>query len=149
MEDFRHTPTLPPVKDEPLDRAMAAAAYNAILVSRPDFAGTDVMQLLAAAQAETNPEKWRIANRLKGFNPKDAGVWREISRRFGTNVKQPELVSIATVLAQNANIKLDRDAKRRKAVLIKWFEENWTAIAPFLDYVVLEGVRKTCAHACE
>jgi hypothetical protein len=137
MEEFPHTLTLPPAKDEQLDPAMATAAYNAILASRPD-----VMQLLAAAPVDTNPEKRRIASRLSGFNPKDAGVWRELSRRFGTNVNQPELVSIATVLAQSANIKLDRDAKRRKAVLIKWFEENWTEIAPFLDYVVLEGTRQ-------
>jgi hypothetical protein len=35
-------------------------------------------------------------------------------------------------------VHLDRDAKRRKSVLLKWFEENWNAIYPFLDYVVLE-----------
>jgi hypothetical protein len=69
------------------------AAYNVIFASRSDFAGADVMQLLA----EANPEKRRIASRLSGFNPKDTGMWREISRRFGTNVKQPELVSIASV----------------------------------------------------
>jgi hypothetical protein len=40
-------------------------------------------------------------------------------------------------------MKLDHDAKRRKTVLIKWFEENWTAIAPFLDYIVLEGNQQT------
>ena len=83
-------------------------------------------------------EKERIANRLNNFNPKDTPVWREITQRFGSSIKQPELLSIATVLAQNAHIKLDRDAKRRKAVLIKWFEENWAAIYPYLDYVVLE-----------
>ena len=83
-------------------------------------------------------EKERIANRLANFNPKDTPVWREITQRFGSSIKQPELLSIATVLAQNANIKLDRDAKRRKSVLIKWFQENWQVIRPFLDYVVLE-----------
>ena len=86
----------------------------------------------------TTKEKERIASRLSGFNPKDNMVWHEITQRFGASIKQPELLSIATVLAQNANIKLDRDAKRRKSVLIKWFEENWAVIKPFLDYVVLE-----------
>ena len=86
----------------------------------------------------TTKEKERIASRLSGFNPKDNMVWHEITQRFGASIKQPELLSIATVLAQNANIKLDRDAKRRKSVLVKWFEENWAVIKPFLDYVVLE-----------
>ena len=89
-------------------------------------------------QETTTKEKERIASRLSGFNPKDNMVWHEITQRFGASIKQPELLSIATVLAQNANIKLDRDAKRRKSVLIKWFEENWNTIHPFLDYVVLE-----------
>jgi hypothetical protein len=80
----------------------------------------------------------RIVSRLDGFSSKDTPAWHEITRRFGANIKQPELVSIASVLAQNTNIKLDQNAKRRKTVLIRWFEENWTTISPFLDYVVLE-----------
>jgi hypothetical protein len=85
-----------------------------------------------------NKEKVRILGRLKDFNAKDCGVWREITRRFGRNIKQPGLLSIAAVLAGHANIKLDRDARRRKTVLVKWFEENWSALQPYLDYVVLE-----------
>jgi hypothetical protein len=87
-------------------------------------------------------EKDRIAVRLSGFNVKDNPVWKEITAKFGTNIKQPELLSIADVLARHANIKLDRDAKRRKAVLIKWFNENWASLQPYLDFVVLEEARK-------
>jgi hypothetical protein len=54
---------------------------------------------------------------LDGFNAKDNVIWREITRRFGNNAKQPELLSIAGALASNANLKLDRDAKMRKSVL--------------------------------
>lgn len=95
-------------------------------------------QFMPQAPQEQNKEKERIADRLNGFNPKDNIAWREITNRFGNNIKQPELLSIAQVLASSANIKLDRDAKRRKTVLIKWFLENWSAIQPFLDFVVLE-----------
>ena len=73
-----------------------------------------------------------------GVSPKESPIWKEITRRFGVNVKHAELVSIASVLANSANIRLDREAKRRKTVLVKWFEENFSAIQPFLDYVVLE-----------
>ena len=87
-------------------------------------------------------EKERIADRLGDFKPKQNAIWTEITNRFGPSIKQPELLSIANVLAQNANLKLDRDAKRRKSVLIKWFSENWANIAPIIDYVSLEDSRK-------
>jgi hypothetical protein len=90
------------------------------------------------ASVKPNGEKHRIANRLQGFNPKDNQVWSVLAQKFGSNIKQPELLSIAAVLSKNANVPLDRDAKRRKSVLLKWFEENWNAVYPFLDYVVLE-----------
>ena len=101
-------------------------------------ANTAALPTAPAFENGVTKEKERIANRLANFHPKDTVVWREITQRFGSSIKQPELLSIATVLAQNANIKLDRDAKRRKSVLIKWFQENWQIIRPFLDYVVLE-----------
>lgn len=84
-----------------------------------------------------NDEKKRIALRMNGFDAKDNRVWAEIAKRFGVNVKQGELTNIAQVIAKHAGIKLDRDAKRRKCVLLKWFDENWDKIYPFLDYVVL------------
>jgi hypothetical protein len=91
--------------------------------------------------AESNKEKERIAERLGGFNSKDNVVWKEITHRFGSNLKQPELLSIAHVLASHAGLKLDRDAKRRKSVLVKWFDEHWSQLCPYLDYVVLEDAR--------
>jgi hypothetical protein len=103
-------------------------------------ASVDISQLIGAAAAapENNKEKARIAQRLGTFNAKDNAVWKEICARFGNNIKQPELRSIANVLASHANLKLDRDATRRKSVLIKWFDEHWAQIEPYLDYVVLE-----------
>lgn len=101
----------------------------------------DTSKLFNQPENHVTKEKERIAERLGTFNPKDNAVWHEITQRFGANIKQPELLSIANVLAQSANIKLDRDAKRRKSVLIKWFEENWHAIQPYLAYVVLEDTK--------
>ena len=87
-----------------------------------------------------NSEKRRIAMRMNGFDSKDNPVWNEISRRFGSNIKQGELTNIAKVIAESAQIKLDRDAKRRKSVLLKWFDENWAEIQPFLDYVRIDDI---------
>lgn len=90
--------------------------------------------------AET-PEKARISERLKDFNPRETDAWKKITQKFGPNIKQPELISIANLLASQAKIKLDRDAKRRKSVLIKWFQEHWDEISCYIDFVVLEDAR--------
>jgi hypothetical protein len=120
----------------------SAVFAQALLTAHPGLASAG-LGLLGNPPADDNAEKQRIASRLQGFNPKDNPAWSAITQKFGANIKQPELLSIATVLATNANIRLDRDAKRRKSVLLKWFEENWGAIAPFIDFVVLEESRET------
>jgi hypothetical protein len=124
-------------EDRPND-APVPAEFSAILQTHPEFANVVFTPIIATGMIDTTPEKTRIANRLEGFNTKDNDIWTTISEHFGSGIKQQELLSIATVLAKHANIRLDRDAKRRKAVLIKWFAENWTAVSPFLSYVVLE-----------
>lgn len=116
------------------------AIISNLLQLHPEYSPTQFQQMISQ-NCEGNKEKDRIISRMQGFDPKDNEVWRRITQRFGANVKQPELLSIATVLSQTANVKLDRDAKRRKTVLIKWFQENWAAISPYLDYVVLEDNR--------
>ena len=84
-------------------------------------------------------EKQRLDERMRGFTADDSMSWRGLCYHFQTpKLIHSELISIATLVAQVANIKLDRDAKRRKSVLLKWFEENWGAIYPNLGYIALE-----------
>jgi hypothetical protein len=131
-----------PPSSAPLDALKddASLAQFALLMGYNGQQGPmDFSQLInASPHCDSSKEKDRIANRLSGFNSKDNTVWKAITQRFGSNIKQPELLSMAQVLASHANIKLDRDAKRRKSVLIKWFEENWLSIEPYLQFVVLE-----------
>jgi hypothetical protein len=61
-----------------------------------------------------------------------------ITDSFGSNLNQAELLSIAEVLAFRLNLKVDRGAKRRKEVLIKWYDENWDRIAPIWQQLALE-----------
>lgn len=89
-------------------------------------------------QSQTELERMRVDKRLKGFQVKDSIAWKEICKRFGSNLNQVELLSIAEVIGNQLNIKVDREAKRRKEVLIKWFDENYSSIGPFLDKIVLE-----------
>jgi hypothetical protein len=65
-------------------------------------------------------------------------AWCCLSLVYGPRLRQDELVSIASILAAQLNLKLDRDARRRKNVMVKWFEENWMRIEPLLGQIVLE-----------
>jgi hypothetical protein len=83
-------------------------------------------------------ERKRTALRLQGFAIRDSRVWRVITDSFGIYLSQAELLSIAEVLGLRLNLKVDRGAKRRKEVLIKWYEENWDRIPPVWHELALE-----------
>jgi len=84
-------------------------------------------------------ERERVQRRVDGFDWQKSPAWIQLSRMYGPKLKQDELVSIAEVLAQKLQIRLDRDARRRKIVMIKWFEENWLQIYPILHRIVLDN----------
>jgi hypothetical protein len=113
------------------------AAYHAVEASLADPNPTPNPRPLEVMAVSM--ERQRIDARLKNFNPKDNRVWAFLTKQFGPSLKHDTLVQIATVLAQIAHLRLDRDATRRKSVLIKWFDENWLLVSPFLQYVRLEA----------
>lgn len=94
-----------------------------------------------AIERETD-EKERVKKRIGGFNWKTSYVWKTLTSYFGGKVSHEELTSIAEILAVQSRVKLDRDARRRKAVLIKWYEENWGKISHFLQFIVLDASEK-------
>lgn len=83
-------------------------------------------------------DKKKVESRLDGFNPNESLAWIEICKKYGSSLSHNELISIAQVFASNFGIKVDRDAKRRKEVLIKWFDENSKLLIPFLNYIRIE-----------
>lgn len=83
-------------------------------------------------------DRRRVENRLRGFNPRDSAAWKAICGRFGPALNQSELLSIAEVIGAQVGIKIDREAKRRKEVLIKWYDENADALLPYINFIVLE-----------
>ena len=88
-------------------------------------------------ESETD-EMERVKRRIEGFNYKTSRAWKMLTYKYGSKLAHEELMSIAELLATRTNVILDRDAKRRKAVLVKWFEENWDIIQGYLNYIVLE-----------
>lgn len=89
-------------------------------------------------ESETD-EMERVKRRIQGFNYKSSHAWKMLTAKYGPKLAHEELMSIAELLSAQVNINLDRDAKRRKAVLVKWFEENWEIIQGCLQFVILES----------
>lgn len=110
----------------------------------------ELYEVLEPTSKQTNPirvdhtrsinevEREKVRQRLQGFNKKESRAWSIICQRFGPNLNQSELVSLAEVVAHHLHLKVDREAKRRKEVVLKWFEENSELVFPFLEKVVLE-----------
>lgn len=82
-------------------------------------------------------EKKRVQKRIEGFEWRESTVWRTLTAKFGSKLTHEELVSIAELVAMRAHLRLDRDARRRKVVILKWFEENWHFVQPLLPMIVL------------
>jgi hypothetical protein len=85
-----------------------------------------------------NQERSRVVARLTNFHSKSSSAWAEITKRFGSSLNQTELLSIAEVIGWKLGIRVDREAKRRKEVLVKWFEEHWAEIADIVSTIRLE-----------
>jgi hypothetical protein len=89
----------------------------------------------------TQNEKDRLLTqqRLLGFDPETCTAKVFLTRPYGPNINGRDLVSLAETCAFYLNIYLDREARRRTAVLWKWFDENLHILTPFLqDRVVVE-----------
>lgn len=78
-------------------------------------------------------ERKRVKKRMANFDKKKSQAWKYLSLLYGTQIKQDKLISIAEYVASQLKIYIDRDARRRKCVLIKWFDENWNKIGPFFQ----------------
>ena len=79
-------------------------------------------------------DKQRAKARLSGFDAYDSKQWHVLTSRYG-EMNHCELLSMARVISEVLRIPIDRDANRRKEVLIKWFSEHWDRIEPILEYV--------------
>jgi hypothetical protein len=77
-------------------------------------------------------ERIKNSQRLIGFDEKTSVAFSFLSERFGPKLSRHELLSLAQVLSEQLHILLDREAFRRKRVLVKWYDENWAQVEPFI-----------------
>ena len=70
--------------------------------------------------------------------PFNSQVWITLQRYFSSGIRVTELKSIAKFLQFYLNLPfISRKALRSCPLLIKWFEDNWSKIYPFLPYISL------------
>ena len=77
---------------------------------------------------ETSTEKDRVKQKLAGFDPRESPACIFINNHFGSDIHQQTLCEFAKKIAKKRQIILDRDSKRRKTVLLKWFHDHWDVI---------------------
>lgn len=75
-------------------------------------------------------ERKRIRKRIANFDQRKSQAWKYLTLMYGPQIKHEKLINLAEYAASYLKIYIDRDARRRKCVLIKWFDENWNKIGP-------------------
>ena len=66
------------------------------------------------------------------FKPYETRAWKWLSTRYGKIAKE-EIISLGQVVAKEMNIELSREYKRRKEMMILWFEEHYDEVMPFIQ----------------
>jgi hypothetical protein len=85
---------------------------------------------LPPIQLHTKTEKWQYEG---------TESYRKIVDKFGDNMRHQDLLAIANGIENRLppGAKIGRDQKRKKDLLLKWFDEHWQHIQPLLEFVVL------------
>ena len=71
---------------------------------------------------------------LKDFDAKESEAWRKLTSRFGEKLNQNKILSLAEVCSNKLGLNLFREYKRRKEMLIKWFDMNLDQVWPFIEH---------------
>lgn len=86
-------------------------------------------------------EKLLLEDKLTHFNPSTSEAWKKLTSKYGEKLNHAELKCLAQVISANLDIELSRETKRRKNMLIKWFDENLNKIWPFIEeHIEVEDV---------
>ena len=92
-------------------------------------------------------EHEKLRKRIGDFTWDGTEVKRWIARSFGRDLKQFELQQIANKVLELVKaddvelyhrIDIDREEKRRKVVLQKWYDTHFAEIRPYLERLVVQ-----------
>lgn len=75
---------------------------------------------------------------LSDFDYKSSPTWKKIQHLFSTGIRHTELLSVAEVLVHLTGApNVSRSCHRSFPVLIKWFDDNWEILEPFIYRISL------------
>ena len=94
-------------------------------------------------------DKEKVKAILGDFDPNKSEAWLTLEECFGVNVKQPPLLEIAKIIGQHVHINVNRNARRRKSVLIKWYHDNWNALKPYIKHFQVDDETVTLIKPLE
>jgi hypothetical protein len=82
--------------------------------------------------SQTRYEKEWLEKEMEQFTATDSDAWRLLTNLYGSKISKEELLSVGQVTSIELNIELVREYKRRKETMIKWFQNHFDRIEPFL-----------------
>lgn len=90
-------------------------------------------------------EKDRTEVRAKKNNQSIQRIQEAIQSKFGQTLTHPELLTIARFVSEKYDIRIDRDAIRRKNGLLSWCSENMTEFLEVLSKTT--GIPETSEYS--
>ncbi|KAK8886980.1 hypothetical protein M9Y10_038015 [Tritrichomonas musculus] len=89
---------------------------------------------------QTTIERLKLQKRRQSGNCdiKNSLAFKKLQQKGWDKFNQKELRSIAQVISKKSGISLDREAKRRREILLTWFDENFEYIKKHMDCITLE-----------
>jgi hypothetical protein len=94
-------------------------------------------EISAATQSQMHERK-ALESRTSGFQFKETDAYKQLQRRGFDNLKFSQLRAMATVMASHCNLEIDRQARRRKNICLKWLYEHWDVLEPELARMEME-----------
>ena len=62
----------------------------------------------------------------------ESKAWKKLQELYGEKILTEQLRSLAIVISEFVDVKLTSENKKSKAELIKWFDENYDVVFPFM-----------------
>lgn len=87
-------------------------------------------------KSQREKEKILINHNLQGWDIKTSRAFNLINSLYG-NINRTLLQCLAKIVSNSLNIYLEREAQRRKDVLIKWFDDHYDETSQFLQNNIL------------
>lgn len=65
---------------------------------------------------------------------KDGPAYKKVVERYGYDIEMRYLLSIARPFSKMLNLRLPREAQRKKTELYRWLDVHWDQVGPLMDH---------------